>query len=352
MKISRLIATAGITLAGSLFGGTAMSAEPAEITFFIWAGSNQGVVPTEVIQKYQQTNPNVKINILESNNTITYPKMVAAYRTTPDKPLVNCGFFNVDSITKGDVEELWAPLDPKRVTNLTNIEQKYARPENKGVPYMMSGIGILYNKNAVKEPPKSWAEMWDPKFRGRVTMFDYDNRMLVIAAKLNGGGEDNIDPGFKVWSENAKNFRALVDSNDAVKNLLVSGDAWVAPWFSGLSYVWMREGSPLGFAIPKEGTIGFPLYLAMVKGGTPAQQAVCEDLLNELMAPANAGRYAKLTFAVPLLKNAELDEEQKKDPLLNAELAASSIALDYNSIALDAADWRERWDREVKFKLR
>jgi putative spermidine/putrescine transport system substrate-binding protein len=183
-------------------------------------------------------------------------------------------------------------------------------------------------------------------------MFDYDNRMLVIAAKLNGGGEDNIDPGFQVWSENAKNFRALVDSNDAVKNLLVSGDAWVAPWFSGLSYVWMREGAPLGFAIPKEGTIGFPLYLAMVKGVTPAQKAVCEDLLNELMSPANAGRYGKLTFAVPLVKNAELDEEQKKDPLLNAELAATSIALDYGSIALDAADWRERWDREVKFKLR
>src|SRR5690349_6910402 len=98
MKASRVIAAAGAALVGSLFGGTATGAEPTEITFFIWAGSNQGVVPTEVIQKYQEANPNVKINILESNNTITYPKMVAAYRTTPDKPLVNCGFSNVDSI--------------------------------------------------------------------------------------------------------------------------------------------------------------------------------------------------------------------------------------------------------------
>ncbi|MET0429997.1 MAG: extracellular solute-binding protein [Microvirga sp.] len=352
MTASRLIAAAGAALLAGAFGGAARAADPTEITFFIWAGSNQGIVPSEVIQKYQAANPNVKINILESNNTITYPKMVAAYRTTPDKPLVHCGFFNVDSITKGDVEGLWAPLDPQRVTSLAQVEPKYARPDNKGAPYMMSGIGILYNKNAVKEPPKSWTEMWDPKYRGRVTMFDYDSRMLVIAAKMNGGGEDNIDPGFETWAQNAKNFRALVDSNDAVKNLLVSGDAWVAPWFSGLSYVWIREGSPLGFAIPKEGTIGFPLYLAMVKGVTPAQKAVCEDLLNEMMSPANAGRYAKLTFAVPLVKNAELDEEQKKDPLLNAELAASSIALDYGSMAQDASDWRERWDREVKFKLR
>lgn len=352
MKVSRIIATACVALGTSLLGSVAHSAEPTEITFFIWAGSNQGIVPTEVIEKYRKANPDVKINILESNNTITYPKMVAAYRTTPDKPLVNCGFFNVDSITKGDVDDLWAPLDPKRVPNLANIEPKYARPDSKGTPYMMSGIGILYNKNAMKEPPKSWTEMWDPKNRGRITMFDYDNRMLVIAARLNGGGEDNIDPGFKVWSENAKNFRALVDSNDAVKNLLVSGDAWMAPWFSGLSYVWIREGAPLGFAIPKEGTIGFPLYLGMVKGGTPAQKAVCEDLINELMTPENAGRYSKLTFAVSLVKNAVLDDEQKNDPLLNAELAATSIPFDYGSIGQDAADWRERWDREVKFKLR
>jgi putative spermidine/putrescine transport system substrate-binding protein len=90
----------------------------------------------------------------------------------------------------------------------------------------------------------------------------------------------------------------------------------------------------------------------MVKGGTPAQQTVCEDVVNELLSPENAGRYAKLTFAVPLVKNAKLDEEQMKNPLLSAELAATSIPLDYGSIAQDAAEWRERWDREVKFKLR
>jgi putative spermidine/putrescine transport system substrate-binding protein len=352
MTLSRKLAAAGLALATAFTTAPARAADPVEITFFIWAGSNQGVVPTEVIQDYTRKNPHVKINILESNNAITYPKMVAAYRTTPDRPLVHCGFFNVDSITKGDVEGLWTPFDPARVANLANVDKRFARAENKGTPYMMSGVGILYNKNAVKEPPTSWAEMWDPKFRGRVTMFDYDTRMLVIAAKLNGGSEEKIDPGFDVWSKNAKNFRALVDSNDAVKNLLVSGDAWVAPWFSGLSYVWMHEGAPLGFAIPKEGTIGFPLYLSMVKGVNPAQKAVCEDVVNELMAPERAGRYAKLTFAVPLVTNAVMDAEQKANPLLNAELAATSMVFDYGSMAQDAADWRERWDREVKFKLR
>lgn len=203
----------------------AQGREPAKITFFIWAGSNQGIIPREVIQAYMQPNPRVEIEILESNNTITYPRMVATRRTTPDSPLVHCGFFNIDSIVKGDVDGMWAEMDPVRIPNMANVTQGFVRPGGRGVGYMMSGIGILYNKNALREPPTSWADLWSPANRRRVTMFDYDLRMMAIAARLNGGSEENPDAGFRIWAQNAQNFRALVDSNDAVKNLLVSGDA-------------------------------------------------------------------------------------------------------------------------------
>jgi putative spermidine/putrescine transport system substrate-binding protein len=235
---------------------------------------------------------------------------------------------------------------------MSKVLKEFVRPEGRGVGYMMSAIGILYNKNAVKEPPSSWADLWNPANRGRVTMFDYDARMVAIAARLNGGSEKNPSPGFKAWSDNARNLRALVDSNDAVKNLVTSGDAWMAPWFSAIAKVWIEEGAPLGLAIPKEGAIAFPLFLAMVNGVTPAQQAVCEDLINELLSAENSGRYGTLTKGIPLVTDAKLSEEQAKDPILNLSIAAKSVLLDYNYIGEVAAEWRERWDREVKFKLR
>lgn len=329
-----------------------LAQEPVEITFFIWAGSNQGVVPMEVIDAYQAANPNVKINILESNNAITYPQMVAAKRTTPDKPLVHCGFFNVDALTKGDAEGMWDTMDVAQIPNLANVLENFRRPEDRGVGYQMSGIGILYNKNAVSEPPTSWADMWSEKYHGRVTMFDYDTRMLAIAARLNGGDEFNIDPGFETWAKNAGNFRALVDSNDAVKNLLVSGDAWVAPWFSSLSNVWIKEGAPLGFVVPKEGAIAFPIYLALVNGADAAQKKVCSDLVNTLLEPDNVGRYGELTSSIPVVANATLSDEQRNNPMLNLELAEKSIVLDYGHIGEVTPDWRQRWDREVKFNMR
>ncbi|WP_127520036.1 extracellular solute-binding protein [Mesorhizobium sp. Z1-4] len=345
-------------LAAALLGCSALTTapasaqEPVEITFFIWAGSNQGVVPMEVIDAYKKENPHVTINILESNNTITYPKMVAARRTTPDDPLVHCGFFNVDSMTKGDVDDMWESLDPALVPNMEKVIEKFRRPDNRGVGYQMSGIGILYNKDAVKEPPTSWSAMWSEEYRGRVTMFDYDTRMMVVASMLNGGDERNMDPGFQTWSDNAENLKALVDSNDALKNLLVAGDAWIAPWFSSLAHVWIEEGAPLGFAVPDEGAIAFPIFLTVANGVDDAERKVCSDLVNTLLSPENAGRYGQLTFSIPVVEGASATEEQENDPTLNLDLAKDAIVPDYSHIAEMTPDWRQRWDREVKFKLR
>jgi len=326
--------------------------EPVEITFFIWAGSNQGIVPMEVIEAYRAEHPEVTINILESNNAITYPQMVAAKRTTPDDPLVHCGFFNVDSMTKGDVDDMWSNIEVADVPNLENVLPNFRRPEDKGVGFQMSGIGILYNKDQVSEPPTSWSVLWDEQSRGRVTMFDYDTRMMAIAARLNGGDEYDIDPGFETWAANAENFRALVDSNDGVKNLLVSGDAWYAPWFSSLATVWIDEGAPLAFAVPEEGAIAFPIYLTISSGVDEAEKKVCSDLLNTLLEPGNAGRYGQLTNSIPVVQGAEMTEEQRNNPALNLDMADNSIVLDFGHIGEMTSEWRQRWDREVKFNMR
>ena len=350
--MKRYVALTAALLAGIAAAPAVFAQDPVEITFFYWAGSNQGVVPQEVIDAYVSANPGVKINVLESNNAITYPQMVAARRTTPDDPLVHCGFFNVDAITKGDAEGMWATMDEAAIPNLSNIMEGFRRAEDRGVGYQMNAVGILYNKDAVSTPPTSWADLWSEEYRGRVTMFDYDTRMIAIAARLNGGDEFNVDPGFEVWAENAENFRALVDSNDAVKNLLVSGDAWAAPWFSSISNVWIEEGGPFGFAVPEEGAIAFPSYLAIVDGSDEAEKKVCSDLINTLLDAENAGRYGALTSSIPVVTNAVLTEEQLSNPMLNLQLAEDSVVLDYGHIGEVTPEWRQRWDREVKVNMR
>ena len=63
------------------------------------------------------------------------------------------------------------------------------------------------------DAPTSWADLWDPKFKGKLAMPDLtasgSYQVLVMAAKINGGDENNIDPGFEAH-EAAQAQRAQV----------------------------------------------------------------------------------------------------------------------------------------------
>ncbi len=325
------------------------AAQQVKLTMFIWAGANQGVVPREVVAAYLKTHPSVQIEFWESNNTVTYPKMVAAKQANPSNPLINFGFFNVDATNRGDVDDMWVPLDPARIPNMARVHKSLRRPDNRGIGYEMSAMGLMYNKDAVKDPPTSWTALWDPKWRGKVTFFDNNFIPLVLAARLNGGSEKNIDPGFRVWEQNAKNIRALVTSNDQLKNLIVSREALLGPWFTSIWKFWEEEGAPLGFANPKEGVVAFPLYLQIVKGSTPEQIHVAEQVINELLKPENNARYARLTIGVP--SEPEVRLSPGVEQILSPKLLDHAIWLDWATMGQKASEWRQRWEREVKSRL-
>jgi len=345
-----LIIGLAATLALSLLLIPPAAAAPrVKLTMFIWAGSNQGVVPREVVARYLRSHPDVEIEFWESNNAVTYPRMIAAKQVDANKPLINFGYFNVDISNRGDNDDMWISMNPSRIPNMTRVHSTLRRPENRGVGYGISGVGYIYNKNIVKEPPTSWADLWNPKWRGKVTFFDNDFRPLVLAARLNGGSEKNIDPGFKIWADNAKNIRALANSNDQLLNLLVTGEALIAPWFTSIWKYWEMDGAPLGFTIPKEGLIAFPIYVQIVKGSTPEQIRVAEEIINELLTAENNGRYGRLTFGIPSVTDAEMSETVRS--ILNPKLLENAIWLDWATMGQKASEWRQRWEREVKSRL-
>jgi putative spermidine/putrescine transport system substrate-binding protein len=336
-------------LLASLLVLPAAAAPRVRLTMFIWAGANQGVVPREVVARYLRSHPEVEIEFWESNNAVTYPRMIAAKQADPNRPLINFGYFNIDISNRGDTDDMWVPMSPARIPAINRVHRTLRRPGNRGVGYGISGLGLMYNKNIVREAPTSWADLWDPKWRGRVTFFDNNFIPLVLAARMNGGSETNIDAGFRVWAENARNLRALVTSNDQLRNLLVTGEAHIAPWFASIYKFWETEGAPLGFAVPKEGMVAFPIYLQIVKGSTPEQIRVAEEIINELLTTENNARYARLTFGVPSLPDAEMAESVRA--ILSPRQLDTAIWLDWATMGQKASEWRQRWERDVKSRL-
>ena len=131
----------------------AAAAPKVKVTMFIWAGANQGVVPREIVARYLRSHPEVELEFWESNNAVTYPRMIASKQANPNNPLINFGYFNIDISNRGDTDDMWVPMSAARIPAISRVHPTLRRPGNKGIGYGISGLGLMYNKNLVKEPP-------------------------------------------------------------------------------------------------------------------------------------------------------------------------------------------------------
>ncbi|MDQ2951978.1 MAG: ABC transporter substrate-binding protein [Chloroflexota bacterium] len=337
-------------------GGKPQGADgPVKLSFFVYVGANQGVVPREVVEEYTKANPNVTIELFEGTNSETYPKMVAAFKTTPDQPIVNFGYFNADATAKGDIDGLWDTLDPANVPTVSNVLDTFKRKDNRGVAWGMVGIGLMYNTDNVKTAPTSWMDFWDSKYKGRLALSNGNHYLsgLVTTTRAQGGKESDaaaVDKAFKFISDKAKEgqIRLFFLSNDQVKQPMIRGEVWLSGWFNSSVDIWAnQEKGPFGYAAPKEGQIAFTLYHQVVKGSTPAQKWHAERIINILNEKKWLSRYCNLTHSIPVAKDIDLDPALSAQEAFKSRNIEGAIQLDWPTLAAKNSEWKDRWDREV-----
>src|SRR6185312_1071156 len=80
-------------------------------------------------------------------------------------------------------------IDESKVPNL-----KYVRPELKTnfyAPHIFSPQILIYNPDKVKEPPKTFTDLLDPKWKGKVGVGDVNYFYVMMAAALAATGDLN-----------------------------------------------------------------------------------------------------------------------------------------------------------------
>ncbi|MEK3787427.1 MULTISPECIES: ABC transporter substrate-binding protein [Paenibacillus] len=332
--------------------------EKIKLTMFIWAGANQDVVPKEVVAEYVKNHPNVEVTFEESSNSVMYPKMVAAKNADPNNPVVNFGYFNADASAKGINDDMWEALDPTIVTNMKDIPEQYHTPDNRGIVWGVTNFALVYNKDLVKTPPTSWSDLWEnPEFKDKVALWDYMfyayiAPVIELKGQELGATYENPEPAFNFWAEHTDQIRTLVTSNDQLKNMLISGEALIAPFSSQTAQTWIdEEGAPLEVVIPKEGFVSFPYSLQVVKGSSPEQIRVANEIINELLAAENLQKYAEATGTPFTSTAAQVPDKFKDDPSFSVEEQNKGLNPEWSTMAQNASVWKDLWDRIVKTKL-
>lgn len=198
-------------------------------------------------------------------------------------------------------EGLLQPIPHDAISNLAYLDEQFLDlsfdPGNRySVPYLWGTTGIGINTRFVKEPVESWDVLWNPKYRGRIAMLNDPREVFSVALKRLGYSGNTRDLGaLQEARDLLKTQKPLVLTYDSdnTKNLLVSGEVWLAHGYSGDVLMAADENPDITYVVPKEGGLLWMDNMAIPKTARNVQAAL--KFINFILRPEIS---ARLTEAV------------------------------------------------------
>ncbi|MEX3812404.1 ABC transporter substrate-binding protein [Paraburkholderia sp. BR13439] len=226
-------------------------------------------------------------------------------------------------------------------------------PTAVGVGMVATGIG--YNEEAFRKlglpAPDSWQALTDKRLKGKLGVPPITNtyglHTLVMLARLNGGGEKNIDPGFNTMTKQvAPDVLSWAPTPGEMDGLMQAGDVIIAPYGSGRAVALQNTGFPLKFVYPKEG--GVALQVAACTLAENAQPKLSQQFIQYLLSPEVQAMQAQAIGLGPVNKTVKLTPEVAARVPYGPEQVNKLTAMDWTTINQHRTEWTERWNRSVE----
>jgi len=170
-------------------------------------------------------------------------------------------------------------LEEYPVAKSPNYKDLFPAYQDKWGPKIsLQVIGIGYNPNKIKTPPKSWDELWDPKYKGRVGLTAMNSQLgIAFLAELNrvkGGSETDFEPAFRALRELLPNVGAVAANLGAYATLWQQEQVDIAPYNFNFVQTLKGKGVPVELAIPETGSVGWETSLHLVANAAEPELAV------------------------------------------------------------------------------
>jgi putative spermidine/putrescine transport system substrate-binding protein len=329
-----------------LLGPAPLAAQQKTLTVAAYGGSWEQTLRKFVIPDFEAKH-GVKVEYVAGNSTDTLAKLqaqkanqvidVAIVDDGPMYQAIQLGFCaKIEGLAK---DELYDAAKFK---------------DDKAVAVGQTGTGFMINTKVFKEKgwaiPTSWNDLKDPKFKQLLVIPPINNTYglytLMMYARIGGGGEKNIEPGFKVMKDQINpNVLVYEPSPGKMTELFQSNQAVIAVWGTGRVQAFANTGFPVDFVYPKEGA---PILLA---SACPVAKASISPLAHEFIKTMISRdvqtALAKEMGNGPVNKKVDVAmAELRMAPV--GERAKLIIAPDWDAINAAREDWTKRWNREVE----
>jgi putative spermidine/putrescine transport system substrate-binding protein len=215
------------------------------------------------------------------------------------------------------------------------------------IPHIYSAQVILYNVNQVKTPPTAWADLWDPKWRGRVGLVDilFPNNTLM-AALAGGGGVSNYDPAEKKLMELRSLDVKIYPSNEALAAALKSEEVWLTSMWLARGFMWKKAGIPLSHVVPKEGAVSIVFEASVPRNARNKDGGF--TYLDAMLDPKAQVAFADKMGYVPTVSDAVLPEDIAKQVSLSEADRAKLLKPDYKYLTDRSQRTLDFWNKQFK----
>ncbi|KAB8195476.1 extracellular solute-binding protein [Nonomuraea phyllanthi] len=312
-----------------------------------YGGSYEEAFNKSVIPDFEKT-CSCQVTYIAGSSTDTVAKL-KAQQSAPqiDVALIDDGVQN-QAVEAGLLDK----LDPRTVTNLPDVIDIARLPGDVGVGFSLNATGLAYNTEYYAEhglkPPERLADLADPKLKGKLVMPSitqtYGLGALLIAAKVGGGSESDIDPGFEGIKKVAANA-VTFDTTADVSNYFLQGQAVASVWGNSRVQTLAGKGFPIKFVYPEEGALPLIATVNVVKGAPHADLA--QKFVNLLLEPSAQQELAKAAYNGPAVKGVTLDPGLAAK-VVGQDRAAGLRTLDWTVINKNRSAWTERWTKEIE----
>lgn len=186
---------------------------------------------------------------------------------------------------------LAAPLDlsklpayPQLSAKLRDLPLVKSNDQIFGVPFMWGPNPLLYDTKAIPQPPDSWAVLWDPKYKEKISVWDDLSTVYMAAQVL---GYDKPDPSqlYNLTDEQLEavkkklielkpNIRKIWSTGGELTNLFQNHEIVLAMGWPLNTNDLRKLHFPIGETIPKENTTGWIDHLMVTAASSHKELAL------------------------------------------------------------------------------
>jgi putative spermidine/putrescine transport system substrate-binding protein len=235
-------------------------------------------------------------------------------------------------------------LTEKQVPNLKNVSEELRMPGF--VPHIYSAQVLVYNPDNVKDPPQTFGDLLDPKWKGKIGMVSTVAQWVMIAASL-------YTTGKTTQFDKAKEFMLKVNANglrlypetDALAPAFKSGEIDVGMIWLARTFMWQNGGFSVKGNFPKEGSVLYVSGMVMPKNAPDKESAY--KYMNAMLEPSAQQGFAAHMGYLPTVDNAPLSGKVGEQ-LAFPDPKPKLVTADYEVLAKASPDLNDWWLKNIQ----